>query len=87
MNKSKNTNIFKNYRSILLCTILLLYNSSLVSQSNLPSLYVGEITPRDNESASLSPKIRSQIVVSIVKNYKGKYNILDDELVRQLSDK
>ncbi len=62
-------------------------SSSLSSQNTLPSLYVGEITPRDKESLSLSSKIRNQIVISILSAQKGKYNILDDELVKQLSIK
>jgi hypothetical protein len=83
---------FKNMKNWNLLPIFSLYyvlisSVALYSQSPIPSLYVGEITPRDLESASLSPKIRSQIVISILKIQKGKYNVLDDELIRQLSDK
>jgi hypothetical protein len=79
----KNTFLFY---SIFLCAILML-SSSLSSQNTLPSLYVGEITPRDKESQIFSSKIRNQIVISILSAQKGKYNILDDELVKQLSIK
>jgi len=65
----------------------LLFTSSLFPQNTLPSLYVGEITPRDKESQIFSSKIRNQVVISILSAQKGKYNILDDELVKQLSIK
>ncbi|NBU99275.1 MAG: hypothetical protein EBS19_13870 [Spirochaetia bacterium] len=74
------------FYSIFLCALLML-SSSLASQNSLPSLYVGEITPRDKESQIYSAKIRNQIVISILNTQKGKYNILDDELVKQLSIK
>lgn len=60
--------------------------STLIAQ-NLPSVYVGEITPKDRESSIYTSKIRNQIVTVIVKHYKNKYSVLDDELVKQLASK
>ncbi len=86
MNEYKIMKNISHFYSISLCSLLML-SSSLASQNTLPSLYVGEITPRDKESQIHSSKIRNQIVISILSTQKGKYNILDDELVKQLSIK
>ena len=71
------------------CLIFLFFPIfSLFAQKNtLPSLYVGEINPKDRESSQFTAKIRSQVVTSVLRYQRNKYNILDDELIKQLSDK
>lgn len=67
--------------------ILLFFSLSTLVAQSLPSMYVGEITSKDKESAIYSSKIKNQIITVIVKYYKDKYAILDDELVKQLASK
>ena len=67
--------------------ILLFFSISTLIAQNLPSMYVGEITFKDKESSIYSSKIKNQIITVIVKYYKDKYAILDDELVKQLASK
>jgi hypothetical protein len=66
--------------------VSLFFQVTLYSES-VPSLYVGEINPRDRNSLEYASKIRSQIISTVLKYQKGKYTILDDELVKQLADK
>lgn len=67
--------------------IIFFFSISNLMAQNLPSVYVGEIISKDRESSIYSSKIRNQIVTVIVKHYKNKYSVLDDELVRQLANK
>lgn len=67
--------------------VVILFFSISVYSDSIPSLYVGEIISKDKESSNYIPKIRNQIVSSILKYHRYKYNVLDDELVKQLADK
>lgn len=59
--------------------------SSLYGEKSLTSIYIGDIYPKDKDSVNYSLKIRNQLITFIVRNEKKNYNILDDELVRQLA--
>ena len=75
------------FNYLLLFLIFLSFSSIFSGENSLPSLYVGDMKPRDRESAEYTSKIRSQVVTSILKYHRAKYNVLDDELVNQLAAK
>jgi hypothetical protein len=72
-------------RFILLVLILLFFSASLPSQEkNQSSLYLGSIELGSGISKDKETKIRNGITLHLIRKYKDKFRIIDDETVKNL---
>jgi hypothetical protein len=75
----------QNYRNIILLLIFLSATASIFSQErNQSSLYLGTIEIGSGISKDRETKIRNGITINLIRKYKEKFRIIDDETVKNL---
>ena len=57
---------------------------SIYSDEKNPSLYIGKIELGEGISKDNDMKLRNSITLSIIKRYKDKYQVIDDDVVKSL---
>lgn len=76
-----------NFLHIRLFFIVLYFYSSffgIYSEEKNPSLYIGKIELGEGISKDIEMKVRNSITLSIIKRYKEKYQVIDDDVVKSL---
>ena len=73
------------YRNIIFLFFFLTYTASLFSQDkNQSSLYLGTIELGSGISKDRETKIRNGITINLIRKYKDRFRIIDDETVKNL---
>jgi hypothetical protein len=72
------------HRLIVIFIVLLFSVIGIYSDEKNPSLYIGKIELGEGISKDNDMKLRNSITLGIIKRYKDKYQVIDDDVVKSL---
>jgi hypothetical protein len=74
-------------KKLIIIGILLVTLQSIIAEDTENRIYIFKLRPAGNLEKDLDKKIRTMILISILKNYPKKYRVLDDDSIQNLSEK